>query len=127
MSDNKNVITCPACNHLMQKIYVPSECIDIDLCSDGCGGIFFDKGEMFKINDDFKHIKDLKAYLDKEYIKSDFIATNDKEPRYCPVCNILMNKSHVANGTVIMDSCTNCGGVFLDRGELEKIRQALSD
>ena len=92
MTDNKNVIHCPACNNAMNKIFIPSESIDIDVCSN-CGGIFFDKGEMFKINNDLKNIQDVKKYLEKYYMDSDFILTDDTQTRICPVCHKAMDKN----------------------------------
>ena len=126
MTDNKNIILCPACNNSMNKIYVPSEGIDIDICPN-CGGIFFDKGEMFKINNNIKNIQDIRNYLEKYYSESDFILVSNDDVRICPVCNIEMDKHFVANNTVLMDSCKSCNGVFLDKGELDKIRNAVID
>jgi len=38
---------------------------------------------------------------------------------YCPVCNGAFREI-VRDGTLI-DECTQCRGIWLDRGELEKI------
>jgi Zn-finger nucleic acid-binding protein len=42
----------------------------------------------------------------------------------CPKCESPM-RSYERNGIVI-DQCTNCRGVFLDRGELERLMDAES-
>jgi len=39
----------------------------------------------------------------------------------CPKCSVEMDE--VRKLDVIIDSCTTCGGIWLDSGELDKIRQ----
>ena len=39
----------------------------------------------------------------------------------CPKCG--MQLEEIAFGDVKIDECFNCGGMFLDKGELEKIRE----
>lgn len=39
----------------------------------------------------------------------------------CPKCG--MQLEEISFGDVQIDECFNCGGMFLDKGELEKIRQ----
>jgi hypothetical protein len=39
----------------------------------------------------------------------------------CPKCG--MQLEEISFGDVQVDECFNCGGTFLDKGELEKIRQ----
>jgi Zn-finger nucleic acid-binding protein len=40
----------------------------------------------------------------------------------CPKCHNVMHQ-YERNG-VVVDQCTECKGLFLDRGELEKLVQA---
>lgn len=40
----------------------------------------------------------------------------------CPKCNIEMDE--VRKLDVIIDACSKCGGIWLDKGELDKIRSA---
>ena len=42
----------------------------------------------------------------------------------CPKCGSSM-RSYERNG-VVVDQCTGCGGLFLDKGELEKLSAAES-
>lgn len=41
----------------------------------------------------------------------------------CPVCQAAMREQ--STGGVIIDVCTRCRGVWLDRGELEKLADAV--
>ncbi|MCS7245381.1 MAG: zf-TFIIB domain-containing protein [candidate division WOR-3 bacterium] len=43
----------------------------------------------------------------------------------CPNCNLVMNE--VIKVNVLVDVCPQCGGVWLDRGELEKIIYRIKD
>jgi uncharacterized protein len=41
---------------------------------------------------------------------------------HCPKCTAPMR--HIERNGVVIDRCTECGGVFLDRGELEHLIRA---
>lgn len=49
-----------------------------------------------------------------------------KEPRVlkCPVCSVEMNIRKI--GQVEVDECPDCGGLFLDRGELRQLQVSQS-
>lgn len=44
----------------------------------------------------------------------------------CPICDDVRMKE-VQKGNVLIDICPSCKGVWLDRGELEKITAGLKD
>lgn len=116
--DNKTTITCPACGKKMTKITVPESNIEVDICLDGCGGIFFDNRELQQVDEPIDNIDEiLKAIQNKEFEKVDTTAK-----RICPLCNIPMVKQ--GSGTEVeIDSCNICGATFLDNGELTKLRE----
>ncbi len=119
MSDTKEIITCPACGHLMKKIYIPSAGVNVDLCSEGCGGIFFDNRELDKFDSE---TDDISAIVDSLRDRS-FEITDETLTRTCPICNTPMVKFGAGGGELRIDVCNVCGGKFLDHGELEKIRK----
>ena len=41
MADSHKTLICPACGNEMQKIFIKSKGLNIDICTQGCGGIFF--------------------------------------------------------------------------------------
>ena len=47
-----------------------------------------------------------------------------ESPRSCPVDGSHMNKQTVHN--VVIDRCPTCGGIWLDAGELELVKDALT-
>lgn len=43
----------------------------------------------------------------------------------CPTCAVEMDE--VRKLDIIVDSCSRCGGIWLDRGELDKLRSAAEE
>ena len=119
MADNLEEITCPACGKIMKKVFMPTQGVYLDVCLDGCGGIYFDNREFKKFNEANEDISPLiKAYENKVFNKVD----TDKI-RFCPVCSMKMVKHYSSSlKEVQVDDCYGCGGMFLDYNELERIR-----
>ena len=119
MADTKEIIICPACGKTMKKIYIPEENINIDICLDGCGGIFFDNREFDKFNESNEDIsKIINSYEDKQYTP-----VNEDLQRVCPACGMKMVQNTTkVGGSVVIDECYGCGAKFLDHNELMKIR-----
>ncbi len=119
MADNFKTIKCPACQKEMKKIFIPSAGINIDVCIDGCGGIYFDNREYKSFDEQHENIEELvKAVEGKE-----FASVDTSLPRTCPVCGAKMVKNYASiKKEVQIDECYACGGKFLDHGELTKIR-----
>ena len=83
--------------------------IIIDTCPK-CNGIWLDKGELGKLLKDRK----LSNYLTKH------IGTKSKSPMVCPRCGNTMDIETADD--IEVDVCLFCGGVWLDQGELEKLK-----
>lgn len=120
MADNKDIIiNCPACGKKMLKVYFPSQGINLDVCADGCGGIYFDNRELDKFDEKHEDITPLvEIFEGKTFQKVD-----ESDTRICPVCGMKMVKNFAGpKHEVEIDECYSCGGKFLDNNELEKIR-----
>lgn len=95
----------------------------LDGCDGGCGGIWFDHRELAKVNrqhpDPEATVADLKFDPRRR--------VHDDDVRPCPKCDgvKLAKRLHCLGSGVIMDVCPDCKGLWLDRGELAKIREAL--
>ena len=120
MADNKDtIINCPACGKPMKKIFMPSQGVHLDVCVDGCGGIYFDNREISKFDEPHEDISPLKEVLQGK----EFITVDESQTRVCPVCGSDMVKNYAsAKKEIQVDECYHCGGKFLDYGELDKIR-----
>lgn len=120
MADNLNDIYCPACGKQMKKIYMPEQGINLDVCTNGCGGIYFDNREFSKFDEQHEDIEPLVKVLENR----NFAPVDQSKTRVCPVCGMNMVKNFAsAKHEVEVDECYGCGGKFLDNAELTKIRE----
>jgi Zn-finger nucleic acid-binding protein len=111
---------CPRCG-------TPLDCkkrdeIDIDVCP-GCGGLWLDRGEFNIITAESTVYREEK--LKEEYSRP--AVTEKIEYIPCVRCGKLMIRKNFGRiSGVIIDECGN-HGVWLDSGELEKIRHFILD
>ena len=118
--DSMHTILCPACDKEMLKVYIPELGFNIDICVDGCGGIFFDNKELDKLKAPTTDVSQiLEIVKNKTYPKMD-----ETLIRRCGSCGSNMLKIGAGNSKVQIDVCPNCNGKFLDNGELEQIRDS---
>ena len=120
MTDNREEIDCPACGKTMQKIFMSKQGCCLDVCTDGCGGIFFDPNELQYFDEEQDSIDELKEALKNKT----FNEVDESEIRVCPLCGNNMVKNYTsAKEQIQIDECYNCGSKFFDNGELEKMRE----
>jgi Zn-finger nucleic acid-binding protein len=95
--------------------------VTVDVCDGGCGGIWFDHFELRKLDEESETAGE--ALLD---IHRDPNVHPDQSQRYrCPRDTddvVLMRHFWSVKREVTIDECPECGGVFLDAGELGRIR-----
>ncbi|PIQ88870.1 MAG: hypothetical protein COV72_06225 [Candidatus Omnitrophica bacterium CG11_big_fil_rev_8_21_14_0_20_42_13] len=108
---------CPVCKKKMSQENLGG--VLIDICKDGCKGIWLDWMEIRKLDEKNEGFgKALKEALN-------YLRTNDDNRGVinCPKCNkpMHMHKYQSSNQANI-DECYSCGGFFLDSGELKMIR-----
>jgi len=113
----------PVCPHCSVPLEIQMhEDDEYDLCPQ-CGGIWLDRGEFQKAT------RPSDVYR-KEEIKGEFIRGPVREPlEYIPCvrCGKLMNRKNFRRiSGVIIDECGR-HGVWLDAGEIEKIRHFIAD
>jgi len=80
-----------------------------------CSGIWLDKGELNEIAHP--------AEGDLEYCSRENIEEDRISEFLCPVCkgSKMVKVNFVSYSDIIMDYCEKCGGLWLDRGELDAI------
>lgn len=109
-------VDCPKCWVEMDRkeaeVFGPN--ILVDICPK-CGGIWLDHGELNKLLRNRK----LSDYLTKH------IGTQTKSKLVCPRCGGLMDIEKAED--VEVDVCLSCNGVWLDYGELQKLRDISRD
>lgn len=105
-------MNCPKCNGTMTPMGM-SDGVEVDFCS-GCGGILFDAGEVaesFQLSVDIPAIQ-----LDLKLAKP--------TGHMCPKCSKPWVEIPYAPGEgLLIDLCTGCGSIYLDKGEFPKLRR----
>ena len=95
--------------------------LQVDVCDGGCGGIWFDHYELRKVDEIAES-----AGEDLLNVRRDPGVVVDPTERYrCPRATtgaILMRHFWSVRRDVTLDECAECGGFFLDAGELGRIR-----
>ena len=111
-------MNCPACASPLTEMNVGG--LAVDLCRGGCGGIWFDNFELSRVDEAHEKLGEALAALE---FNSTTIVLRDKRP--CPKCTGITMLQHKFSREkpVTVDECPNCGGVWLDGGELAEIRQ----
>jgi hypothetical protein len=107
---------CPACDHELSEMTAGK--VTVDVCQGGCGGIWFDNFELKRVNNEFEG----EALLHVQ--RDDHRLVDYEQRRNCPRCrNIVMMRHYFSERRQVeIDTCPNCGGVWLDAGELGMIR-----
>jgi len=110
---------CPACSRALSPLGAGE--LTVDVCDGGCGGIWFDHYELRKVDERSESAGE--ALLD---VPCDPDVHLDRSRRYtCPACTdgvVMMRHFWSVARRVTVDECPECGGVFLDAGELREIR-----
>ena len=114
-------MTCPACQRALVEVSVAE--ITLDVCHGGCGGIWFDGGELEKLGEANDGQTDSCVNLPVD----PSIEVDDSLPRKCPRCGGggVMKQVRVGgeNEGVMIDLCEACGGAWLDHGEFEFLQR----
>jgi Zn-finger nucleic acid-binding protein len=107
-------MTCPKCGDALHEVD-SAERVALDFCS-GCKGLFFDAGEVavyFELSRDLPDLDQAKAATQPTNLACPKCGKGFEELRYS------------ALGDLVIDRCTGCGGIWLDRGEVPRL-EALS-
>ena len=108
---------CPACFNELVELQVGEVLVD---AQGGCGGVWFDAFELQRVDDAGDSGEPLLHIQRNEGIIVDFNRKRD-----CPRCKGIKLHRHFfsARRKVQVDQCPNCGGYWLDAGELAQIHE----
>ncbi len=113
-------MNCPRCARELQVVSVGG--VKVDVCQNGCGGIWFDAFELERMDQ-----PDESAGWLLENMRVDIGTPIDlDDPVDCPRCQgvPLMRQKYPSDPKIIIDKCRVCGGIWLDFGELFGIRSS---
>ncbi|MFO8072715.1 MAG: zf-TFIIB domain-containing protein [Polyangia bacterium] len=94
-----------------------TDVVEVDVCPE-CGGMWLDREELERIDDNM--------FLDLEEVALEDVAPSEGDRAlHCPRCEgaLALRKAHPAGfDRVVIDTCPQCRGFWLDRGELAKMK-----
>ena len=109
---------CPACFNELTEF--PVDDVTVDVCQGGCGGIWFDAFELEKVDEKREPAGEPLLHIQRD----EHLIVDPSRKRECPRCAGVKLHRHFfsAKRRVEVDQCPNCGGYWLDAGELALIR-----
>jgi Zn-finger nucleic acid-binding protein len=116
-----NYMKCPLCKIEMGK--KTGGGVEVDACNK-CKGIWFEKDELRKAKDSAD--KDIN-WMDFEIWKHKDKFKADPRKLACPKCNLTLVAINYGHTNIEIDYCPTCAGIWLDRGEFEKIIESLTE
>lgn len=110
MIHERRCIKCP--DHPLMETTEVNE-IPVDRCP-SCHGLWLDRDELRQLRAHADEIESLRRQVSAGEEAAEPVASGD-----CPACARRLSVATI--GSFHVEHCTICGGVFLDRGELEKV------
>jgi uncharacterized protein len=109
---------CPACFNELSQLKVGE--LVVDVCQGGCGGIWFDAFELEKVDEEREKVGEPLLHIQR----NERLTVDQSRKRDCPRCTGVKLHRHFfsAKRRVEVDQCPNCGGYWLDAGELALVR-----
>jgi Zn-finger nucleic acid-binding protein len=114
---------CPHCQKPLGPVTFQG--VTIDVCP-GCGGTWLGAGELGSIVEarQARFTKEEAVAVAHAAVITGVKLTDSDRSLACPNCGA---KTHPVNygddSGIIIDECSACGGVWLDKGELDKIEE----
>jgi Zn-finger nucleic acid-binding protein len=111
---------CPACGNNLVEVQAGS--IKVQACKEGCGGLWVSHFQLDKIDKPDEYDGEILSQLQK----NPSVKVDPTQQRHCPQCPDhipLMHHFFSVKKEVVIDECPECGGYWLDMGELLTIRK----
>jgi len=108
---------CPACFHELTQAQAGS--VTVDVCQGGCGGIWFDAFELQQVEEEGNAAAEPLLWIHRDQ----GVVVDPSRKRECPRCPGIKLHRHFfsARRRIEVDQCPNCGGYWLDAGELAQV------
>lgn len=119
---------CPRCQTELKTIAY--EGVRIETCP-GCGGEWLDDEELKQIVQTVEETfpRDMKDSLDAINVSIFTIDESVENQLTCPKCpSVQMNRfNYACSSGIALDKCPQCGGIWLDRDEIEKVQMLVEE
>lgn len=114
---------CPACGDQLQEMACNE--LVLDVCRNGCGGIWFDNFELRQATQSIHSLEE--DWLPRVAAADERTHLDTDTKRPCPKCAGIRMLKHLFSDFchIEVDECPSCGGIWLDSGEFEQIQASL--
>jgi len=115
---------CPRCNSVLQSVEYDGQ--KVEACP-GCKGEWLFSGELQKLAEHHDEVFTPEEIASLNAVNKEIFTAekDDHDELNCPACvNVPMEHFNYAETSgIILNKCTKCNGIWMDKGELEKIEQ----
>jgi uncharacterized protein len=111
-------MNCPVCDTTLTTLM--AEGISVDACVGGCGGIWFDRAELVRVDEADESAGERFLEIERNPEARPDLEAMLRCPRE-PDAREVAHHHHVRRAVTI-DECPSCAGHWLDPGELAAIR-----
>ena len=116
---------CPRDGHEMVRTEFGG--VAIDACP-ACGGVWFDAFELAKFDDAVEHhCEELIMWLEQLVAGTPAVDLSERLPSPVDPEVLMMRRFADPEGTIEIDECPVSGGIWLDAGELARLRARFPD
>jgi Zn-finger nucleic acid-binding protein len=113
-------VNCPTCGHALEEAELGH--VAVHDCPN-CGGMWLGRDELRRAKDD---ADDWVRWIDFDVFTSAEASTQESE-RVCPICGQHMKVLVYPHSKVEVEVCASDHGVWLDKGEFDKLVEALEE
>ena len=110
---------CPACSRELTTMTAGP--ISVDACAGGCAGIWFDHFELVKVDEQSESAGTALLEIPRDASLSIDLSRRRTCPKCGPELEMMRHFESIAR-KIALDECPECGGIWLDAGELNVIR-----
>jgi len=112
---------CPKCRGPLQEVTLFG--LELDRC-DECAGLWFDVNELDQMK---ANMDETIRWIDIDLWRFAERAKFNASQYECPKCETVMSELAFDNSNVTLEFCINCGGAWLDDGELNSIVKIIQE
>ncbi len=107
---------CPACDRNLSPVKVGE--LSVDICSTGCGGVWFDKGELQTL----EQSPNIASEHVLRPVRNSAVVIDHSRERLCPRDRHKLSRVYDrGHADLYIDECNTCDGIWLDSGELAEV------
>ena len=123
-SSDLKIMKCPRCNSVLSETEYDG--VTIAVCPD-CKGEWLFAGELQKIIEHHDEVFTPEEIASLDAVNKEIFTAekDDHDELNCPACeNVQMEHfSYGDTSGIILHKCTECDGIWMDKGELNKIEE----